>query len=298
MVPTSSALDRTYTQAGYLFRIVGASLMLLALSPACAGSGRASPPLPNHSLNIPPSNDLHTGLKTNLHGQPGRLIERSSIAVGSSQYSLHLPVALKPPLPSVLVFHSAIGRTDSVLEWCDALAQAGFAAVALDFYNGRIADTPDESRALRDSANSRASELQGVVAQTYKAVQNDPRLRSQKRFLLGWSFGGAWATFASSFLPNVTGVVAYYGEDFGMDPSLYDKVSAPILFIGAQQDTDPTPKRLHEIVQQLNSRGKTAELIFVDAMHGFAERTHRGYNTEAALESWKKAVHFLTSHQH
>lgn len=280
-----------------LFRIVSASVLSLALSPACAGSGRASHSLPNRSPNIPSSTHVHCEPETNRDEQPRRPIERASIIVGSKQFSLHLPVSLKPPLPSVLVFHSAIGRTDSVLEWCDALAHAGFAAVALDFYGGRIADTPDESRALRDSANSRISELRGVVEQTYNSLQSDPRLRSQKRFLLGWSFGAAWATFASGFLHNVTGVVAYYGEDFGMDPSLYHQVSAPILFIGAQQDTDPTPKQLHGIVEKLRSRGKTAELVLVDARHGFAEPRHDGYNAVAALESWKQAMHFLTSHQ-
>jgi carboxymethylenebutenolidase len=284
-------------QTGYLLRIVSAVALLLGLSPACAGSGRTSQPLPNRSPTIASSTDVHGGPEINPDEWSRRPIERASIIVGSKQFSLHLPVSSKPPLPSVLVFHSAIGRTDSVLDWCDALDQAGFAAVALDFYDGRTASTADDSRALRDSANSRASELQGLVEQTYNSLQSDPRLRSQERFLLGWSFGAAWATFASGFLPNVTGVVAYYGEDFGMDPSLYDKVSAPILFIGAQQDTDPTPKRLQQIVEKLKSRGKTAELVLVNAMHGFAERRHDGYDAATALESWKQAMHFLTSHQ-
>ena len=92
------------------------------------------------------------------------------------------------------------------------------------------------------------------------------------------------------------GVVAYYGEDFRMDPILYDKVSAPILFIGAQEDADPTPKQLHGIVGQLKSRGKVAELVLVDAMHGFAERQHPGYNAGAASKAWKQAMHFLAAH--
>ncbi len=226
-----------------------------------------------------------------------RSIERVSIVVGSRQFSLHLPVSSKPPLPSVLVFHSALGRTDSVLEWCDALARAGFGAVALDFYDGRTANTPAESKILRDSANLRASELQRVVEQAYDSLQSDSRLRSQKRFLLGWSFGAAWATFASGFLANVKGVVAYYGEDFRMDPNLYDKVRAPILFIGAQKDTDPTPEQLHDIVGKLNSSGNVADLVLVDAMHGFAERRHDGYDPRAARESWGKVLHFLAAHQ-
>jgi carboxymethylenebutenolidase len=294
---THSAPNRTRTQSGHLFRIISASVLSLSLSAACDRSGCASQQLPSRTPNLPSATALRRGPDIAADEQPHvRSIERTSIVVGSNRFSLHLPVSSKPPLPGVLVFHSALGRTDSVLEWCDALAQSGFAAIALDFYDGRIANTPADSKALRDAANSRASELQRVVEQTYDSLQSDPRLRSQKRFLLGWSFGAAWATFASSFLPDVRGVVAYYGEDFGMDPILYDKVSAPILFIGAQEDTDPTPKQLHEIVGQLKSRGKAAELVLVDALHGFAERKHPGYNSGAASESWKQAMRFLAAH--
>jgi carboxymethylenebutenolidase len=296
-VRTHSAPDRTRAQAGRLFRTISASVLFLSISAACAPSGRASQQLPSRTTNLPSTAALQRGPDIAADEQPRvRSIERVSIVLGSNRFSLHLPVSSKPPLPGVLVFHSALGRTDSVLEWCDALARSGFAAIALDFYDGRIANTPADSKALRDSANSRASELQRVVEQTYDSLQSDPRLRSQKRFLLGWSFGAAWATFASSFLPDVRGVVAYYGEDFGMNPSLYDKVSAPFLFIGAQDDTDPTPRQLHEIVGQLKSRGKAADLVLVDAMHGFTERQHPGYNAGAASESWKHAMHFLAAH--
>ena len=114
-----------------------------------------------------------------------------------------------------------------------------------------------------------------------------------------------YSCFAVSFSPDEATLSAQIkmssesaGEyGFGMDPSLYDQVSAPILFIGAQQDADPTPRQLHEIVGKLNSRGKTAELVLVDARHGFAERSHDGYNAVAALESWKQAMRFLTIHQ-
>jgi len=215
------------------------------------------------------------------------------MVVGSQELSLHIPKPTTFPVPSVLVFHSAAGRTESVLEWCDELARAGFGAVALDFYGGKIATKPDESKTLRDGANAREPELQRMVEQTYDLLQNDSRLRSQKRFLLGWSFGAAWATFASGFLPNVKAVVAYYGEDFRMNPGLYDKTEAPILFVGARRDTDPSPEQLQEIADHLTGKGKSAELLLVDATHGFAERTHAGYNEQVASNVWKKVLCFL-----
>jgi carboxymethylenebutenolidase len=298
MPPMRSNSDQTGKQLGRYFRTYfGVTVLSLALTVACNRSGRASHPTPDHPPDVRSARALAGRAETITDEQPHRSVERASIVVGSRQFSLHLPSSSKPPLPSVLVFHSAAGRTDSVLEWCDALARAGFGAVALDFYDGRTASTPAESKTLRDSANSRASELQNVIEQAYDSLQSDSRLRSQQRFLLGWSFGAAWATFASGFLADVKGVIAYYGEDFRMDPSLYDKVRAPILFIGAQKDTEPTPEQLRDIVQKLNSRGNMANLVFVDAMHGFAERSHDGYDPRAARESWEKVLHFLVTHQ-
>lgn len=249
-----------------LLTYVGVSILSVTLSVACNRSTRASQLPPNHTQDQRLAAPAPRQVEMRTDNGKSRPIERGSIVVDSKRFSLHLPVSSNPPLPSVLVFHSAIGRTDSVLEWCDALARAGFGAVALDFYDGRIATTAADSKALRNSANSRASELQRVVTLAYDSMQSDPRLRSQKRFLLGWSFGAAWATFASSFLSDVKGVIAYYGEDFRMNPTLYDEVHAPILFIGATRDTDPTSAQLQDIAGKLNSSGKIADLLPVESV--------------------------------
>ncbi|HEV8247320.1 MAG TPA: dienelactone hydrolase family protein, partial [Polyangiaceae bacterium] len=165
--------------------------------------------------------------------------------------SLHLPGDLSAPLPSVLVFHSAMGRTESVLGWCDRLAERGFAAVALDFYDGKVATSLEEARTLRDSANSRAPRLRELIEQAYRQMHDDPQIHSTKRFLLGWSYGAAWATTASGFLPDVSGVVAYYGEAFSDNPSSYQSLHAPFLFVGAARDSEPTPDRLRAVASDL-----------------------------------------------
>jgi dienelactone hydrolase len=124
-------------------------------------------------------------------------------------------------------------------------------------------------------------------------MASDPRIQSERRFLLGWSFGAAWATVAAGFLPNVTGVVAYYGERFSESSDLYQTLRAPILFIGARRDPNPAPAQLEKIVETLTEKGKAARLVVVDAGHGFAERAHPGYDAVAAEAAWKHATQFL-----
>lgn len=143
---------------------------------------------------------------------------RSTINVEEQELSLHLPEGSSGPLPTVLVLHSAMGRTDSVLDWCDSLAQNGFAAVALDFFDGEIASSLEQAIHLRDAANGRSVEIQARILSTYEAVHQDSRLLAEKRFLLGWSYGAAWATYSPLFLEGLNGVVAYYGQAFTDNP--------------------------------------------------------------------------------
>jgi carboxymethylenebutenolidase len=220
-------------------------------------------------------------------------VERTVLAVGERRLALSLPKGRDTPISSVLVFHSAMGRTESVLEWCDRLAERGFAAVALDFYDGKTATSPEQGRQLRDSANERSAILRGIVEQAWTAMGNDDRFGAGKRFLLGWSFGGAWATYSSGFLSGEAGVVALYGQAFTDDVNLYDSTEAPILLVGGENDTTPTPDKLRGIVEQLKSKGKTAELLLVPAGHGFAERSHPNYNRDAAEKAVAAVVRFL-----
>jgi carboxymethylenebutenolidase len=220
-------------------------------------------------------------------------IERSFVPAQQLRLSLHLPLARTAPLTTVLVFHSAMGRTESVLESCDRLAEHGFAAVALDFYDGHVAASLNEATTLRDSANSRVPVVRGIIEEAYRQLESDPRLLSNTRFLLGWSFGAAWATAAAGFLPDVKGVVAYYGEAFSDNSSLDERLTAPVLFIGAERDSDPSPDQLHAIVGRLTAKGKVAQLLLVPAAHGFTERSHPGFDPGATALAWANVIRFL-----
>ncbi len=218
---------------------------------------------------------------------------RSVLEVDDRKLSLHLPSGVQAPLPTVLVFHSAMGRTESTLRWCDRLAEQGFAAVALDFYDGVVARSTEDALTLRDAANTRVSELRALVELTYEEVRHHPQLLAKKRFLLGWSFGAAWATYSLVFLPNVNGVVAYYGQAFSDNPQLFGTLDAPLLFVSGELDPAPAPSRLEAIVDELKSNGKQAQLRLLPTGHGFAEAAHPGYNELVADQAWELTLAFL-----
>jgi carboxymethylenebutenolidase len=228
-------------------------------------------------------------------GQPGAAaaVERTVLNIEGTKLALHLPKDAKPPLPAVLLFHSAMGRTDAVLGYADALARRGYAACALDFYDGEVATSLDRATRLRDQANERNARLQALVDKTFAALHTDPRVRARRRVLLGWSYGGAWATHAAGSLDDVSAVIAVYGEAFSSDPTLYERIDAPMLLVGAAHDTAPSPKALREIEARLIERGIQASLVLFQARHGFMEPTHPGYSERPAGEAWDAILEFL-----
>ena len=252
---------------------VAAVATLVLIVSACSRTQRASAP---------------SERETALHE-----VERSTIDIGEETLSLHLPQGAEAPLPTVLVLHSAMGRTDSVLAWCDRLAEHGFAAVAFDFFGGRIARSTAHAMELRDAANSRSTDLQAALEHAYEKLRTDPRLRARRRFLLGWSYGAAWATYATGFLPDVSGVVAYYGQSFTENPQLVATLDSPLLLIGGDRDSAPPPERLMTITAELAARGKPARLRLFPAGHGFAEATHPGYDEDVAEQAWTTTIAFL-----
>jgi dienelactone hydrolase len=193
----------------------------------------------------------------------------------------------------VIILHSALGRTESVLDYAAALAERGFAVYALDFFAGKSATTPSEGRPLRDEANTRAPQLEALVTDAYERLATDNAIQAQERYLVGWSYGAAWATHMAGVLPRLSGVVAYYGEAFSNEETLAERISAPILFVGATRDDSPPPTTLKNVEANLRENGKVATLLLLDAGHGFAERRHPGFDERASVSAFAEVLRFL-----
>ncbi len=214
---------------------------------------------------------------------------RSELEIDGTNVRVVLPAGAKPPLPAVIMLHSAFGRTPGVLESASALAKHGYAVYALDFFHGQTARDTTRARELAKDASSHSAELEHVASDAYARLATDPRVQAKQRFLLGWSFGAAWSTYLAGQLPDVSGVVAFYGEALSSNPKLYESVRAPMLLIGGTRDPGVTPDTLRAIA----AKKSNAKLFFVDAAHGFCEPRHPGYDQKAADRAWSAALGFL-----
>src|SRR5512143_2441980 len=87
--------------------------------------------------------ELETGKVPNLHGQ--------MIDLAGGHAYLSLPAGAKPPLPGIVVIQEWWGLNDNIKLWSDRLAALGYAALAVDLYDGKVATTPDSAMAYMKS---------------------------------------------------------------------------------------------------------------------------------------------------
>src|SRR5512138_3807958 len=93
--------------------------------------------------------------------------------------------------PGVLVLPSWFGLKPYFKHVCDRLAEQGYAALGLDYYNGRIGTTIEEAQALQEEAES---DLDAMGALVKAAKEHLASLRRGKAVaIMGFSMGTDWA---------------------------------------------------------------------------------------------------------
>lgn len=127
----------------------------------------------------------------------------------------------RPSQMGVLILHSWWGRSRSFLRFGEALARDGFIVAVSDLYEGKLAETEAEARALRKSARRMPM---------YRCLEADLALlraqiaSEQSRIgVVGFSMGGHWAVWISQ-RPEyaISATVLYYtarGGDYGRSQS-------------------------------------------------------------------------------
>lgn len=253
----------------------------------------AAPSPPATSAELAADGNSPPPVSSNEMERGNTQVDRSTMVLAGTEVSVHLPQSARAPMPGVVLLHSALGARPAILGYADDLAEEGYAVLALDFFDGQVPHTQEQATKLRDEANERASELGSLVERAYQTLSTDERIRATRRYLVGWSFGAAWATYAASQLQNLSGTVAYYGQNFTEVPSMYEQVECPLLLIGGLEDERPSPDKLREVAQGLRDHGKSVDLLLVRGGHGFAEPTVPAYDKASADEAWAATLAFL-----
>jgi len=92
--------------------------------------------------------------------------------------------------PGVLVLPSWFGLKPYFKQVCDRLAEQGYTALGLDYYDGRIGNTIEEAQVLQEEVESDLDAM-GAIVKTAKDHLASLR-RGQPVAIVGFSMGTDW----------------------------------------------------------------------------------------------------------
>jgi carboxymethylenebutenolidase len=210
---------------------------------------------------------------------------------------LAFPVDAYAGRPGVLVFHEWWGLNDNIRAMTRQIAALGYAALAVDLYDGTVADTPDAAQAAMRGAIAGGKAIDEKIDKAYAYLKTS--LHAPKVATLGWCFGGAMSYEAGRELDGkLAAVVIYYGM-VSSDPKELANLTAPVLGLFGGADQHITPASAQAFADAMKKLGRSVDLhIYPGAQHAFANPSGQAYQQEAAEDAWLRTIAFLARYLH
>lgn len=190
--------------------------------------------------------------------------------------------------PGVLVLPSWWGLKPYFKQVCDQLAEHGYAALAPDYYQGRVANTVDEAKALQEEAEG---DLDAMAALVKAAKDQLVSLRTGEPIgILGFSMGTDWAVMTAAKDPDVLATVLHYGG-WSTD---FSQMKSKVLGHYAETDEWYPFDTAKEMEQSMKAAGVDVTLHrYPGTAHWFMEEDRPEYNRAAASLAWERTFEFL-----
>jgi carboxymethylenebutenolidase len=195
------------------------------------------------------------------------------------------------PHPVVVILRGVAGPDDGYTEIAQRLAESGYVAL-VHGWKVRGSD-PADGLVYAD--------LQGAMTFLRSVGEAD----LTRLAVFGFCRGGVHALMAARAHPEIRVIVVFHGFAFrpsGAQPGAepYDvaaDVHVPMLVLHGTEDERAPIADMRRMEARMRTLGKVCAFRFYDgARHGFAVRTHPGYEKEAAEQSFGEARRFLATH--
>lgn len=194
--------------------------------------------------------------------------------------------------PAIVVVPEWWGLNAFIQSKADDFAKAGFVALAVDLYRGKVATDPDTAHQLmRGLPEDRAvRDLKGAVA----FLRARPEVGSRKMAAIGWCMGGGYALRLALAEPGLAGTVINYGS-LVTDDATIASLRVPLLGNFGGQDQGISPASVQEFERKAKAAGKTVDFkIYPDAGHAFASSPdQKSYRAEDAKDANARTAAFL-----
>jgi len=199
-------------------------------------------------------------------------------------------------LPAVIIIHEWWGLNENIKNMANELAKEGYAVLAVDLYNGKVASNPNEAMELVNKARDNQNESNSNLLAAVKYLKTLDYINQTKVASLGWCFGGGQSlqlALNTDTQDPLAATVLYYGN-LVTDEKTLSKIDWPVLGIFGGLDQSIPVSEVEKFEQALNANNITNEIyIYEDVGHAFANPTGGGFAPAELNDAWEKTVNFL-----
>ena len=197
------------------------------------------------------------------------------------------------PQAGILVIHEWWGLNDNVRSMARQLAGEGYVALAVDLYEGEVAETREDAGRLARGSRDNPGRGQQNLQQAWHFLKEEQGV--EKVGVIGWCFGGGWSLQTALMLGDgIDATVIYYGR-VAADRDALEPLTSPVLGIFGAEDGGIPVATVREFQTTLDLLGKTASIhIYEGAEHAFANPSGTRYNKDAAKDAWSKTLTFFS----
>ena len=198
------------------------------------------------------------------------------------------------PFPAVLVIHEWWGLNENVKGEARKLAEAGYAALAVDLYRGHLATSSDEAHELSRGLPEDRARRDLLAAFDFLAARKD--VRKDRIGSIGWCMGGGYSLALAVHQPKLAAAVIYYGR-LVTDEALLKQIQAPVLGLFGEDDRGIPVAGVREFESAMKRLGKAAAVhTYAGAGHAFANAERPSYRAEAARDAAAKTADFFAKY--
>ncbi len=192
--------------------------------------------------------------------------------------------------PGIIMIHEWWGLNENIQRMARDLASQGYNVLAVDLYNGQVAQDPEKAMQLSSSLNQSEALANMQAAVSYlKNEQNTSKIAS-----LGWCFGGG-QSLQLSLNADLDATVIYYGSLVTNQTQL-SRITHPVLGIFGSNDTVIPLQTVKEFNSSLNELDIDHEIyIYTGLGHAFANPRGDNYAPNETRDAWDKTITFLNN---
>jgi len=194
------------------------------------------------------------------------------------------------------MIHEWWGLNENIKNMAESLAKEGYVVLAVDLYNGQVANTTESAQNLVSKVRENPSESINNLQHAVKYLASLENVNSSKIASLGWCFGGGQSLqLALNTEPGypLAATIIYYGNLVSDQESL-SKIKWPVLGIFGDQDKSIPVDSVKQFENALNANGITNEIyIYKGVGHAFANPSGDNYAPQETQDAWQKTVSFL-----